>query len=122
MNKTSPKRLVPPQPTWQDGGTAMNLAGWLEEIEDGLLRCGARPGVDYMFRDLITLVCNVGAFDKCGAATRAIQDVASALQALGTGGTQPGAIEFVGMKLEEAGSRLTSAIESITGALEDANR
>lgn len=122
MRKVNPKRLVPAQPTIHDGSTSMNLARWMQDVEDGLLRCNARPGVDYTLRDLITLVCHLDAFERHSEANHCLRGVAFALQSMGTGGTQPGAIEFVGMKLEEAGSRLSSAIESITGALEDANR
>jgi len=122
MSKTAPKRLVPLQPTIHDGSTSMNLAGWMQEVEDGLLRCGARPGIDYTLRDLMTLVCHLDAFDHYSEANRSIRDVASALQSLGTGGTQPGAIEYVGMKLEEAGSRISGAIEALAGAVEDGNR
>jgi len=98
------------------------LALWLWEVENGLIACDARPGVDYTLKDLITLVCHMDGFAADGPKARALREVASALRCLGNGSaaTDTGAVEGLAMKLVEAAQRIGISIDALADAVDRA--
>lgn len=78
-------------------------------IEDALLECGATPGVDYTYKDLMQWVLA----QEDNSVSLALNSIASALYKLGLNDafTPYGAIELLSKEIKDGLSQLSEAIQ-----------
>lgn len=79
-------------------------------IEDALLKCGATPGVDYTYRDLMQWVLS----QEDSSVSLALNNIASALYKLGLNDafTPFGAIEVLSKEIKDGLSQLSDVVSA----------